>query len=129
MNLAPSSADTNIIGHFLSSSLPVLTAGAGAGGVGGLWGFWTWLSARSKAKADAPAAMLDSQARFQQALNDHSTALLGQFKDEIEGLRSRIDALETEDETCRSQLSAAEKRISILELALRREGIPIPAVG
>jgi hypothetical protein len=113
------------LSHYATAALGT---GVGAGGVGGVWGLWTWLSERSKARASAPAAMTQSLAAFQATLNDQARALIGSFRDEVAEMRQRIEALETENETCRRENRRAVGRIEVLEATLRRAGVEIPAI-
>jgi chromosome segregation ATPase len=92
-----------------------------------VWGLWTWLSERSKARASAPAAMTQSLATFQAALNEQAQALIQSFKDEVAEMRGRIESLEAENESCRTENAKALSRIGMLEVMLQRAGVELPA--
>jgi len=61
-----------------------------------------------------------------QALDTYSS-IIAELRTELRRLGERVDALETENESCRGENRELRQHLSSLEVILRDAGIPVPA--
>lgn len=95
-------------------------------------GFWAWRASRPSQSKDQ-ADLMTAAAAFQAAMNTAAEKMVESLREEIDGLRTRIEELEQENDTCRREAEALrqngrqmEQKIQSLMSVLRAGGIDIP---
>lgn len=95
-------------------------------------GFWAWRASRPSKSKDQ-ADLMTAAAAFQAAMNAAAEKMVSSLREEIDGLRSRIEELEVENDTCRREAESLrqngrqmEQKIQSLMSVLRVGGLDIP---
>lgn len=99
-------------------------------GTGGLailagGGFWGWMRERQKTRASPPADMVQAYAAAALSLSGQGQNLIATLESQIARLGERIEALEEENDKCRSENWQLRQAVGSLERRLIAAGIPL----